>query len=266
MRNWDWRKPDRYVWTLRTRETQPGLSCPWMVYGVIKRNFDPVTWQPSSYVNGTLYSYRIFEICSGGPPLAQTVPFTVDPWWWSTYPVTSMQHHWLSDNIPPRLTRDDVGGLRYIYGTNNVNWESMSSDSTMFSTNIAGGQQLLITSNLTLLAAQALTNNAAALQILVSRLEHCLHGQHFHEHLGYQHSRPILPITPWIRSARRRIWRSLTNRTLTVQSQYRHIFDNLVTFQFTNGAWVMVPVPDVTAPHRPGLLYRADHHRDQLAL
>ena len=59
-----------------------------------------------------------------------------------------------------------MGGLRYIYGTNNINWEAMSSDSTLFYTNIAGGQQLLFTSNLTLLAAQALTNNAAALQAL----------------------------------------------------------------------------------------------------
>ncbi len=52
------------------------------------------------------------------------------------------------------LTRDDVGGLRYIYRTNNVNWEAMSGDSTMFYTNIAGGQQLLFTSNLTLAGAR----------------------------------------------------------------------------------------------------------------
>src|SRR5439155_9693799 len=58
--------PDRYTWTIRTRETQPGLSCPFMIYTVIKRNFDPVTWEPSSYVNGNLLSYEIFEFCA--PP------------------------------------------------------------------------------------------------------------------------------------------------------------------------------------------------------
>src|ERR1035438_8639321 len=48
-------KPDQYVWTLRDRVTQPGLSCPFMQYTVIKRNFDPANWQPSSYINDVLF-------------------------------------------------------------------------------------------------------------------------------------------------------------------------------------------------------------------
>src|SRR2546423_3783230 len=35
--------PDRYLWTLRARVTQPGLACPFMIYGVIQRNLDPLT-------------------------------------------------------------------------------------------------------------------------------------------------------------------------------------------------------------------------------
>src|SRR6266850_2059476 len=71
--------PDRFVWTIRFRVTQPGLSCPFMIYGVIQRNFDPATFQPTSYINGVLYSYFIVEFCTGPNPLAFPVSLPVDP-------------------------------------------------------------------------------------------------------------------------------------------------------------------------------------------
>src|SRR5262249_50604663 len=52
-------EPDRYTWVLRNRFLPPGASCPFFEYNVIHRNFDPVTFEPSSYVNGTLYTYSI---------------------------------------------------------------------------------------------------------------------------------------------------------------------------------------------------------------
>jgi hypothetical protein len=237
-------EPDRYTWTLRSRETQPGLSCPWMIYGVIKRNFDPVTWEPSSYVNGTLYSYIIQEICSGGPPLATTVPFAVDPVVINTYPLMSRQAYAYIGNYVTSLTRDDVGGLRYIYRTNNVNWESMSSDSSIFTTNTGGGQQLLITSNLTFLAQQALTNNAAALQGLYPDLNIVSTANIFTNiwvtnTTAYFTNYPMDPVGTPPHLA------FTTTRTLTIQSQYHHTFGNLMTFAYRNGTWVMVPVPDV---------------------
>ena len=69
-------EPDRYVWTLRTREVQPGLSCPFMYYSVIKRNFDPVTFEPSSYVNGVLFSYIIREMLHRPQSPGGHVPFS----------------------------------------------------------------------------------------------------------------------------------------------------------------------------------------------
>ena len=77
-------EPERYVWTLHDRLVGPG-GCPADVsYTVIQRNFDPIFStldyvQPSSYVNGTLYSYVIVEICSGPDPLADAIEFPVDP-------------------------------------------------------------------------------------------------------------------------------------------------------------------------------------------
>ncbi len=177
-------EPERYVWTLRDRVVGGAPGCPTvMAYSVVQRNFDPVftptdQLQTSSYVNGTLYTYYIFEICTGGPPLAEAVEFAVDP---------------LADNFTAvasggvgaqgngdlfrggigldfggyytGLTRDDVGGLRYLYRTNNMNVEDAGPDTFTFITN-NNTFQLLFTSNLTLFASQALTNNAAALNAL----------------------------------------------------------------------------------------------------
>ena len=56
--------PERYVWTLRNRLV---TAAPATNYIVIMRNFDPVTWNPTPYVNGVLYTYNIVET---GPPLA----------------------------------------------------------------------------------------------------------------------------------------------------------------------------------------------------
>src|SRR5439155_706987 len=50
--------PDRYVWALRERRVIVNLP----FYLVIKRNFDPVTLAPSSYVNGVLYTYGIVKL------------------------------------------------------------------------------------------------------------------------------------------------------------------------------------------------------------
>jgi hypothetical protein len=71
--------PVRYTWCLRDRRELPNQSCPFMHYDVIMRNFDPITFEPSRYVNGTLYSYEIFERCTGDNPLADAVEFPVDP-------------------------------------------------------------------------------------------------------------------------------------------------------------------------------------------
>ncbi|MCX8108646.1 MAG: hypothetical protein N3G20_07580, partial [Verrucomicrobiae bacterium] len=65
---------ERYVWTLRSRTVINDIP----YYVVIKRNFDPVTWEPSAYVNGTLYTYLIFQTYTN-PDVWEAVEFEVDP-------------------------------------------------------------------------------------------------------------------------------------------------------------------------------------------
>jgi hypothetical protein len=244
---------DRYVWTLRTRDTQPGLSCPFMIYGVIERSFDPATWQPSAYINGTLYSYLISEICTGPNPLAVTIPFPVDPVTTETLPATSLASIATYGMYMTSLTRDDVGGLRYIYEPTNINWEAMSSDSLLFYTNIAAGPQLLFTSNLTLLASQALTNPPATLLTLYPTLSIVATTNIFTNIWvtnlsAYFTNYPFDPVgtPPHLVFT--------TNRTLTVQTQYNETFGNVVTFAKSNGVWTIAPLPNITRHTGPAYI------------
>ena len=121
---------ERYVWTLRARTVINNVP----YYSVIQRNFDPVTKVNSKYVNGVLYTYQILQTYP--TPTWEAVPQAVDP----TLPtVTSVSAYSVNSgtimapgavvNANPGtfytgLTRDDVGGLRYLYRRDNYNVSS----------------------------------------------------------------------------------------------------------------------------------------------
>jgi hypothetical protein len=150
--------PERFSWTLAERAVPPG--CPLTtIYLVLQRNFDfkPTALnqlQYSSYVNNVLYSYYIVEFCTSPPAtLAFTVPFAVDPLAEQDSAVAANSGNGLFIYPPSGglqvggfytgLTRDDVGGLRYLLQTNNVNWETAATNSLLFtiSTNFSAEQQ-----------------------------------------------------------------------------------------------------------------------------
>jgi len=139
--------PDRYTWTLRARYLVPGGTlCPDdEEYLVVQRNFDflPSSLndiQYSPYVNGVLYSYLIQEICTGPNPLAVTVPLP------QTSPVDAYSAvaaaGFTYGTLYTGLTRDDVAGLRYLWNTNNYNFESPATGSEMIVTNTQPSQLL----------------------------------------------------------------------------------------------------------------------------
>src|SRR6185312_3231908 len=124
--------PVRYTWTLHDRDHVGSIPCPvGMLYWVVQRNFDYISsplnqLQYSPYVNNTLYTYQIFEACTGPNPLALAVPFSVDPLATTYSPVASFTL-FLGDYYTG-LTRDDMAGLRYLLSTNNINWETPAGD------------------------------------------------------------------------------------------------------------------------------------------
>jgi len=167
--------PLRYTWGLHDRLA--GANCPvGNQYLVVKRNLaivpsDLDQLQYSSYVNTIYYSYYIHDYCANpvppGDALSEAIYIPVDVGV-NTLRYTPVASFSLNELVPGQfltgLTRDDVAGLRYLLRSGNVNWEDNPANSIVFVTNnTPSGLQLLVTSNLTLLAAQSLTNDDATL-------------------------------------------------------------------------------------------------------
>ncbi len=138
-------KPERFVWSLRSRITPPNNTN----YSTIMLNYDPVaTFQSSRYVNGILYSFLIEDaIGPVGAEWASAVEFfRADPYYLPYSAVagglgtsddefTSQPGVFTVSGLGPGeyytgLTRDDIGGLRFLYGTNNMVTESLLTDVT----------------------------------------------------------------------------------------------------------------------------------------
>lgn len=102
---------------------------------IVTRNYDPQDLSHSPYINDTLYSAQIIIFNNGSQYVS---PFTVDPLA-APYPA-------VADNAGAGfvgagvfytgLTRDDVGGLRYLLSTNNVNYETLLPDVQGIGTNL----------------------------------------------------------------------------------------------------------------------------------
>jgi len=158
--------PDRYVWTLHDRilNAIPGAKCPLdELYLVVQRNYDVVNSplnqiQYSSFINDTLYTYDIEEACTGPNPLALTFPFSVDPFDQVDTALASFGLN--TGGFYTGLTRDDVGGLRYLLTTNNINFETSGTGSLLMN---PGAEELLTSENLSDLLPFASTNDPALL-------------------------------------------------------------------------------------------------------
>ncbi|MBI3881322.1 MAG: hypothetical protein HY301_14820 [Verrucomicrobia bacterium] len=136
--------PERFAWTLRDRRIFTVAGDTFTNYLVIQRNFDPVTWSPTPYVNGVLYTYQVQEFTA--PTQADAVETTVDPLAVGFTAVASLAEGIFGGTLGAGgfytgLTRDDVGGLRYLIRTNNYNIELLPNGSVTtptFTTNFPG--------------------------------------------------------------------------------------------------------------------------------
>jgi hypothetical protein len=251
-------QPERYTYVLHNRAAIPNAPpCPdGMDYLVVKRNFDPVPspldqFQTSSYVNGTLYSYGIFEICTAPfPPIADAFEVAVDR---EAHTFTTVASYGGLDlgGFYLSLTRDDIGGMRYLFRTNNMNIENTGPGTVEFVTN--NTPQLIFGSDLSLLAAQALTNDAAALQALFPGLIISSTSNIFTVVTTTNVVANLVPGPPWAPAGTFQLIFT-TNFVRTPQLQFIHTFANLVTFQFINGRWVTVPLTSLSQASGPQIV------------
>jgi hypothetical protein len=98
-------------------------------YVVAVRNFDPITYSPSEYVNGTLLTYQIGELCPAiqvGDAMEQTAQAGAPPFSSvATRETLQVGGYYL------RITRDDMGGLKYLYRSDQYVNEGLDSNSVV---------------------------------------------------------------------------------------------------------------------------------------
>ncbi len=120
----------RWTFALRQRvNINPGN---FGFYTVIKNNYDPVTLSASSYVNGTLWTYFIYEVPPPvmysdavevfPPSVNQPLNIPVSALGGATFGIPSPI---FSGYYFDGLTRDDVGGLRYLYTPKRIVGETL---------------------------------------------------------------------------------------------------------------------------------------------
>lgn len=230
-------EPDRWTWALRARISTP-VQCIFE-YHVIMRNFDPITWEYSRFVNGTRYSYIIIEGC---PDLerADAAETIVDPLQPAFTAVASQGL--IAGGFYSSITRDDAGGLRYLYHTNNANVEVPPQAALFFQTNL--NPTLIYGSNLTELAANALTNDAAALQTLYPGLV-VLSSSNYFVTVRITNSTTYLTNYPWQPVGTPPVIHTNQSVILVPQARYRHLLANVEVIRRINGRLVTVPAPDV---------------------
>lgn len=141
-------EPERWTFCLRARQLQTVGQTTITNYLVIQRNFDPVTWMPSRLVNGAAYSYQVQEPLRPGD-YADAIEFATDP---LALSYTAVASHGASvGQYYTGLTRDDVGGLRYLYRYHNFAVENISQDVTnSFGAGTGGGYMIWWPTNATL--------------------------------------------------------------------------------------------------------------------
>lgn len=154
-------EPERWTFCLHQRFTTATTTN----YTVVQRNFDPVTFSPSKYVNGIRYSYSIFEFAlpTAYADALETVVDTSRP-----VPFSSIAgRNGGFGQYAVNLSRDDVGGLRYIYNRFNKNVEGggASDGSVVVLTNF-NATQILTTFDLSQFSIQSLVSDAATLTAL----------------------------------------------------------------------------------------------------
>lgn len=91
---------------------------------VILRNFDPFTYEATNVLNGTLYTSNLVWYGGGPFEIAQIEAIPLDP----LTPSLTVADGLVGVNpgfFYTGLTRDDVGGLRYLLQTNNLDFETL---------------------------------------------------------------------------------------------------------------------------------------------
>jgi hypothetical protein len=91
------------------------------VVQTVVRNFDPITFAPTNWVNDTGYNYVLNTVTNGTSISVTAEEFPINPL--DNFATAVADDAAGMGGYYTGLTRDDVGGLRYLLRTNNANLE-----------------------------------------------------------------------------------------------------------------------------------------------
>ena len=125
--------PSRYVFAIKQmspiffeypyQSTWPDGTIPNFI---VQRSFDPLTLNPSFYVNGILYTGEVYSDEYSG--LNYMFVYFADPLALAGGSVADVNTFYTPGSYYTTLTYDDVGGLRYLLSADKVNYEKLSPD------------------------------------------------------------------------------------------------------------------------------------------
>jgi hypothetical protein len=122
---------ETHIWDLGARAKQGSAVCDYE-YFVMNRSYDPVTYEPSPYVNGRLYGYDIWDGCSIGVNVGAIEEVPQDATATPRYTAIATKSLQQYGGYYLNLTRDDMGGLAYLYKKNNYAYLALDSNSVAF--------------------------------------------------------------------------------------------------------------------------------------
>ena len=117
---------ETHVWDLLLRSHYGTAACDYNYY-VVNRNYDPVTYNPSAYVNGRLYGYYIWDGCPIGVSVGDAIEIPLDATSQGFTAVATPEGLELGGYYL-NMTRDDMGGLKYLYQKGNYVYQGLDSN------------------------------------------------------------------------------------------------------------------------------------------
>ena len=127
--------PERWVYSLRQFFTDPANI---QHFSVLNPNYDPVTYQQTSVINGTQFTYRIQRYLPGDNyttvnfPVDTAAPaFTTAAYYWQSFVPFFQQGGSLAfapGTYFPNITREEFASIKYLYRTKNYAVETLLPD------------------------------------------------------------------------------------------------------------------------------------------
>lgn len=120
--------PRKNVWVLRDRKVLTDSSQnSYTNYLIVGRNLDPFTWTPTRVLNGTSFDFAVREY-NGWFPFADAIELPEGTLAAVADVASALSAGTMAGLLFTSLSRDDVGGLRYLLSGQNLNLEQLPPD------------------------------------------------------------------------------------------------------------------------------------------